>query len=64
MHQYVGEVLYCEWEIGNYNDPCAGAMKRTTLRATILVVLGNVTHFTYVYKWDIWWFSKEGASLI
>ena len=34
----IGEVLYCEREIGNRSDPCAVAVKRATLGTTTSVV--------------------------
>ena len=37
----IGEVLYCEREIGNRSDPCAVAVKRTTTS----VVSGHVPRF-------------------
>ena len=39
----IGEVLYCEWEIENYNDPtlCRSlvAVKSTTLTGALLIII-------------------------
>ena len=41
----VGQVLFCEREIGNCSDPSAVAVKRVALGATTFVASGHVPHF-------------------